>query len=173
MRRSHACPHGPQARTRSATAWSVMDSYRAVKMPATSRQDLAKPQEPKTTRKRCAGGCTFLARTNALRARAVCAVSSRGAGLAKAPHRAYLALSGATAWGASPGGSRGPSGISCRMPSCSMIYILSWRLCPLAEGVQTAGTRWTIESSFEAAKGAVGLDHYEVRRWMGWYRHIT
>jgi SRSO17 transposase len=43
----------------------------------------------------------------------------------------------------------------------------------LAEAVQTAGTRWTIESSFEAAKGEVGLDHYEVRSWTGWYRHIT
>ena len=43
----------------------------------------------------------------------------------------------------------------------------------LAEVVQTAGTRWTIESSFEAAKSAVGLDHYEVRSWTGWYRHIT
>ncbi len=36
-----------------------------------------------------------------------------------------------------------------------------------------AGRRWTIESSFEAAKGEVGLDHYEVRSWAGWYRHIT
>jgi SRSO17 transposase len=43
----------------------------------------------------------------------------------------------------------------------------------LAEVVQTAGTRWTIESSFEAAKGEVGLAHYEVRSWTGWYRHIT
>ena len=43
----------------------------------------------------------------------------------------------------------------------------------LAEAVQVAGTRWTIESSFEAAKGEVGLDHYEVRSWTGWYRHIT
>ena len=25
----------------------------------------------------------------------------------------------------------------------------------------------------EAAKGEVGLDHYEVRSWTGWYRHIT
>jgi SRSO17 transposase len=41
------------------------------------------------------------------------------------------------------------------------------------EAVQVAGTRWTIESSFEAAKGDVGLDHYEVRSWTGWYRHIT
>ena len=43
----------------------------------------------------------------------------------------------------------------------------------LAEAVHVAGTRWTIESSFEAAKGDVGLDHYEVRSWTGWYRHIT
>jgi SRSO17 transposase len=43
----------------------------------------------------------------------------------------------------------------------------------LAEVVQVAGTRWTIESSFEAAKGEVGLDDYEVRSWTGWYRHIT
>jgi hypothetical protein len=33
--------------------------------------------------------------------------------------------------------------------------------------------RWTVESSFEAAKGEVGLDHYEVRSWTGWHRHIT
>jgi len=39
--------------------------------------------------------------------------------------------------------------------------------------VHVAGTRWMIESSFEAAKGDVGLDHYEVRSWRGWYRHIT
>jgi SRSO17 transposase len=44
---------------------------------------------------------------------------------------------------------------------------------PLAELVRVAGTRWAIEESFEGAKGEVGLDHYEVRRWPGWYRHIT
>jgi SRSO17 transposase len=44
---------------------------------------------------------------------------------------------------------------------------------PLAEVVRVAGTRWTIESCFEAAKSEVGLDHYEVRSWTGWYRHIT
>ena len=26
---------------------------------------------------------------------------------------------------------------------------------------------------FEATNGECGLDHYEVRRWQGWYRHIT
>ena len=39
--------------------------------------------------------------------------------------------------------------------------------------VRVAGTRWAIEESFESAKGEVGLDQYEVRRWPGWYRHIT
>lgn len=43
----------------------------------------------------------------------------------------------------------------------------------LEEMVSVAGTRWTIETSFETAKGEVGLDHYEVRSWSGWYRHIT
>jgi SRSO17 transposase len=39
--------------------------------------------------------------------------------------------------------------------------------------VRVAGVRWAIEESFQCAKGEVGLDHYEVRRWPGWYRHIT
>jgi SRSO17 transposase len=43
----------------------------------------------------------------------------------------------------------------------------------LEAAVRVAGSRWTIESGFEAAKGEVGLDHYEVRSWTGWYRHIT
>jgi SRSO17 transposase len=43
----------------------------------------------------------------------------------------------------------------------------------LAEVVRVAGTRWTIESGFEASKGEVDLEHDEVRSWTGWYRHIT
>lgn len=39
--------------------------------------------------------------------------------------------------------------------------------------VAVAGRRWTIEESLEAAKGEVGLDQYEVRRYPGWYRHMT
>ncbi len=39
--------------------------------------------------------------------------------------------------------------------------------------VHVAGSRWAIEDSFEAAKGEVGLDQYEVRSWRGWYRHVT
>ena len=44
---------------------------------------------------------------------------------------------------------------------------------PLAELARVAGTRWVIEEGFERAKGEVGLDQYEVRRWEGWHRHIT
>jgi SRSO17 transposase len=43
----------------------------------------------------------------------------------------------------------------------------------VAELAQVAGTRWTIEMGFERAKGEVGLDEYEVRRWDAWHRHIT
>ncbi len=39
--------------------------------------------------------------------------------------------------------------------------------------VAVAGRRWTVEESLEAAKGEVGLDHYEVRHYHGWYRHMT
>ena len=44
---------------------------------------------------------------------------------------------------------------------------------PLVGLVRVAGTRWAVEEGFEQAKGEVGLDHYEVRKWPGWYRHIT
>src|SRR4051794_25261674 len=49
--------------------------------------------------------------------------------------------------------------------------------CPaktsLADLVAVAGRRWAIEESFQTAKGEVGLDHYQVRRYDAWYRHIT
>ena len=41
------------------------------------------------------------------------------------------------------------------------------------ELIRIAGRRWQIEDCFEAAKGEVGLDEYEVRKWDGWHRHIT
>jgi SRSO17 transposase len=44
---------------------------------------------------------------------------------------------------------------------------------PLVGLVRVAGTRWAVEEGFEQAKGEVGLDHYQVRKWPGWYRHIT
>lgn len=43
----------------------------------------------------------------------------------------------------------------------------------LQDMAKAAGSRWTIEECFEMAKGEVGLDQYQVRSWVGWYRHIT
>ncbi|MFH9402603.1 IS701 family transposase [Streptomyces sp. NPDC017638] len=39
--------------------------------------------------------------------------------------------------------------------------------------VRIAGSCWAIEEAFQAAKNECGLDQYEVRRYPGWYRHIT
>ena len=43
----------------------------------------------------------------------------------------------------------------------------------LAEMAAVGCLRWTIEEDFELAKGEVGLDHYEVTRYRGWYHHVT
>jgi len=43
----------------------------------------------------------------------------------------------------------------------------------LAEMATVGCLRWTIEEDFELAKGEVGLDHYELTRYRGWYHHIT
>jgi SRSO17 transposase len=42
----------------------------------------------------------------------------------------------------------------------------------LEELAHVAGRRWMIEEGFQRAK-EIGLDQYEVRRWAGWYRHVT
>lgn len=36
-----------------------------------------------------------------------------------------------------------------------------------------AGARWSIEETFQTSKGETGLDHYQVRQYTGWYRHMT
>ena len=43
----------------------------------------------------------------------------------------------------------------------------------LEEMARIAGRRWAIEESFAQSKSEVGLDQYEVRSWVGWYRHMT
>jgi SRSO17 transposase len=43
----------------------------------------------------------------------------------------------------------------------------------LAELVAVAGVRWTVECGFQQGKGQTGLDHYQVRRYQAWYRHVT
>lgn len=41
------------------------------------------------------------------------------------------------------------------------------------ELVHIAGARWPIEECFGSAKNETGLDHYQVRTWDAWHRHIT
>jgi SRSO17 transposase len=43
----------------------------------------------------------------------------------------------------------------------------------LAELAAVAGARWGIEDCFGEAKNEAGLDHYQVRRYRAWYRHVT
>jgi SRSO17 transposase len=38
--------------------------------------------------------------------------------------------------------------------------------------VQAIGARWHIEEDLQTSKD-LGLDHYEVRSYLGWYRHLT
>ncbi|MBV8230540.1 MAG: IS701 family transposase [Planctomycetaceae bacterium] len=44
---------------------------------------------------------------------------------------------------------------------------------PLAELVRAQRQRHRIEEFFEAGNGEAGLDHYEVRSWVGWHHHMT
>jgi SRSO17 transposase len=44
---------------------------------------------------------------------------------------------------------------------------------PLGELVRVAGSRWGVEETFQFAKNETGLDHYQVRRYDAWYRHVT
>jgi SRSO17 transposase len=44
------------------------------------------------------------------------------------------------------------------------------QIVPLRELVRVAGRRWSIEESFQSAKGLAGLDKHQVRRWTSWRR---
>ena len=61
------------------------------------------------------------------------------------------------------------------MPARSLAFCRCWSARPatLAELVAVAGARWTVEDCFAEAKGEAGLDHYQVRKYRAWYRHIT
>jgi len=41
------------------------------------------------------------------------------------------------------------------------------------ELIRVCQARWQIEEGFAEAKGEVGLDQYEVRKWAAWHRHVT
>jgi SRSO17 transposase len=47
------------------------------------------------------------------------------------------------------------------------------RRAGFGELVGVAGARWPIEECFGSAKNETGLDHYQVRTWDAWHRHIT
>jgi SRSO17 transposase len=51
-------------------------------------------------------------------------------------------------------------------------FVFAAKGTTLPEMVAAIGARWHIEEDFENAKD-LGLDHYEVRCFIGWYRHIT
>ena len=42
--------------------------------------------------------------------------------------------------------------------------------CEARELVRVAGQRWTIQESFQAARGQGGLDEHPVRPWTSWQR---
>jgi SRSO17 transposase len=56
---------------------------------------------------------------------------------------------------------------------------LAYYLCCAPAGtadeelIRVAGSRWSVEECFQTAKTETGLDHYQVRRYDAWYRHIT
>jgi len=47
-------------------------------------------------------------------------------------------------------------------PAGTALSVMAWAV----------GSRWGIEEEFENAKD-LGLDQYEVRSWVGWFRHVT
>ena len=54
-------------------------------------------------------------------------------------------------------------------------YHLAWaqKEVPLEQGVRAHARRHQIEQMLEEGKGQAGLDHYEVRSYVGWHHHMT
>jgi len=44
---------------------------------------------------------------------------------------------------------------------------------PMRAMIAAAGLRWNIEDDNKAGKDQIGLDHYQVRKWTPWHRHVT
>ncbi|MGV9937519.1 IS701 family transposase [Streptomyces olivaceoviridis] len=47
------------------------------------------------------------------------------------------------------------------------------RRVPLSTLVKVAGSRWTVEETFQSSKTLTGLDEHQVRRWDSWHRWVT
>lgn len=78
-------------------------------------------------------------------------------------------------WAVSPAGP-GRHLLVRRSPgSGELAFYLAWspKAATLSELVRVAGARWAIEECFQAAKNEAALDHYQVRKHVAWYRHVT
>ncbi|MFE3325978.1 hypothetical protein [Streptomyces sp. NPDC059176] len=53
-----------------------------------------------------------------------------------------------------------------------LAFCLCWSPTEVPLAVRVAGVCWSVEECFQAAKSQVGLDHYLVRNWTLWHRHI-
>ncbi|MGW6462139.1 IS701 family transposase [Streptomyces sp. NPDC055078] len=58
---------------------------------------------------------------------------------------------------------------------CEVAYYMAYApiVADVPELARIAGAHGAVEECFQAAKNECGLDEYEVRRYPGWYRHIT
>lgn len=65
--------------------------------------------------------------------------------------------------------------LALRTPEGDISYHLAWAPweITLEEAVLAHGRRHQIEQIFEHGKGEAGLDHYEVRSYVGWHHHMT
>jgi SRSO17 transposase len=78
-------------------------------------------------------------------------------------------------WALAPAGQGRNLLIRRSISSGELAYYLCWsrKNATLAELVRVAGARWAIEESFQAAKNETAMDHYQVRKHIAWYRHVT
>lgn len=45
--------------------------------------------------------------------------------------------------------------------------------CSHAELIRVCGLCWPVETTLEEGKDELGMDHYQVRSWVGWHHHIA
>ncbi len=82
-------------------------------------------------------------------------------------------------WTTDPGWSRWLLARRALTPNRKGELEIAYYMCSAPTGtsddalIRVAGTRWAIEDCFQTAKTEIGLDHYQVRRYDAWYRHIT
>jgi SRSO17 transposase len=78
-------------------------------------------------------------------------------------------------WALAPAGQGRNLLIRRSISSGELAFYLCWSSgnATLSELIRVAGARWAVEESFQAAKNETALDHYQVRKHVAWYRHVT